>query len=414
VLFALMIVSIFASGGVGVAAAAGMAALSADQAIDTYKKYVEEHAAYQANLKSTDPSEVWVVIAIIGAGLDAKGAIDLLDKLPALRRAIQSFNAAGKSEHALEALSKDLDKISDLDAATRDAIEHDAESQAAKGARTERAGSESAELPSSVEREGAPGTLTKEPGTEAAPQDLSDLNSASPEAREVSVAQSSHLEEPNPQQLRNEMDEVTDHPELTRSEGKPPRRHRKLGDDWEEVAEGEWCRPSKKKCVRVRRGMKAATKRARKATYSAGSARPGPGQTLVGSSREQMRSAAAKIILGQDDHPLKFLFTKSGEWKSQRLRQHSRLIDRPDIVEMGHIRSGKLGEPDRIMIQGAWENQVANISIEHPTVGGAVLGYGEEEVISIGGIAVHRPTAQFWEDIGWLKPGTVENAPIVQ
>jgi hypothetical protein len=123
--FALLIVSIFVPGGIGVAAAIGTAAISADQAVDMYKNYMGDHADYKANLRSTDPSQVWVVVAIIGAGLDAKGAVDLLDKLPALRKAVDEF----KSSRSFERLSQDLDAVKELDATTREAIKRDAEKQ---------------------------------------------------------------------------------------------------------------------------------------------------------------------------------------------------------------------------------------------------------------------------------------------
>ena len=37
-----------------------------------------------------------------------------------------------------------------------------------------------------------------------------------------------------------------------------------------------------------------------------------------------------------------------------------------------------------------------------------------QEAIEIGGIAVDRKTAQFWEDIKWLRAGTVANAPRIR
>jgi hypothetical protein len=122
-----------------------------------------------------------------------------------------------------------------------------------------------------------------------------------------------------------------------------------------------------------------------------------------------MRSAALRIIREDPNHPLKFLLDESGkEFKPQRGLSHAELADRPDIVQMGHIVSNKLGGPQRLMLQDAWENQINNISIEHPRVGGAVL---EQAAIDIGGIAVSLKTAKFWEEIGWLKPGTVSDAP---
>jgi hypothetical protein len=163
VLFALMIASIFVPGAIGVAAAVGTAVISADQALGMYKMYMEDHAEYQANLKSTDPSQFWVVVAIVGAGLDAKGAIDLLDKLPALRKAIKEFNNS-RSLDKLEKLSQDLERIpkADLDETARNAIKRDAETQTSKGAHAETPGSGPTELAPSGAEAATPETLAKE------------------------------------------------------------------------------------------------------------------------------------------------------------------------------------------------------------------------------------------------------------
>ena len=56
--------------------------------------------------------------------------------------------------------------------------------------------------------------------------------------------------------------------------------------------------------------------------------------------------------------PLRFLLDKSGKnFKKTRGLTHSELIDDPTLVQMGHLGSSKLGGPDRIVLQGAWENQ---------------------------------------------------------
>lgn len=142
-----------------------------------------------------------------------------------------------------------------------------------------------------------------------------------------------------------------------------------------------------------------------------GSARPTAGQALVGSSRSQMRRAAQRLIASVANHPLRFLLNASGRFhRQQGMTEHHNLADHPELVQMGHIESDKLGGPERLMLQGAWEYQLNNVSIEGPRVAGAVIS---QEAISIGGIAVDRRTAQFWEDIGWLAKGTVANSPRV-
>ena len=142
-----------------------------------------------------------------------------------------------------------------------------------------------------------------------------------------------------------------------------------------------------------------------------GSAKPAAGEALVGSSREQMRRAAAKTIDADPNHPLRFLLGSDGKFKKQDVFTHAELADRPDLVQMGHIMSDKTGGQERLMLQGAWENQFNNVTIEAPRVGGAVL---DQPAISIGGIAVDLKTAKFWESIGFLKPGTINAAPLIQ
>ncbi|MEX2345248.1 MAG: SpvB/TcaC N-terminal domain-containing protein [Balneolaceae bacterium] len=140
-----------------------------------------------------------------------------------------------------------------------------------------------------------------------------------------------------------------------------------------------------------------------------GSSNPLPGQTLVGSSRSQMRRNAQRIIRDDPNHPLRFLLDNN-RFHRQRGLKHHELIDRPEIIQMGHITSNKTGQAERLMLQGAWENQLDNLVVESARIGGAIL---DQPAISIGGIAVHPQTARFWESIGWLTKGTVESAPRV-
>jgi len=142
-----------------------------------------------------------------------------------------------------------------------------------------------------------------------------------------------------------------------------------------------------------------------------GSATPGAHETLVGRSKSQMRRKALQIIRADPNHPLRFLLGKKGGFKSQRGLKHSALANRPDLVQMGHIRSDKLGRDEHVMLQGAWENQFNNVTVEQSHLGGAVL---DQPAVSIGGIAVDLKTAKFWEAEGFLAPGTVASAPRVK
>jgi hypothetical protein len=164
-----------------------------------------------------------------------------------------------------------------------------------------------------------------------------------------------------------------------------------------------------------------------------GSPKPGPGETLVGSSRKQMRAAALRRI--DSTHPLKFLldpksFAPGAKPKDRKFKPHRGfrpgeiLIGRTDLVEMSHIRSLKgvkeFGGRERLMLEIAYENQLKNWSIEAPPHmrGGGIVGMGgevlDDKAISIKGIAVSRRSARIWESEGRLKAGTVDAAPVVE
>jgi hypothetical protein len=136
------------------------------------------------------------------------------------------------------------------------------------------------------------------------------------------------------------------------------------------------------------------------------SAEDGSSATLVGTSQPTMRRQAAHLIREKPDHPLKFLLDEHGEFKSPSSLKHHALAEEPDIVQMSHIISKKSGEPERIMLGGAWENQVAGVTNEKPRTG----IYAENVAVDIGGVAVELKTARFWESIGRLPPGTVAAA----
>jgi hypothetical protein len=76
---------------------------------------------------------------------------------------------------------------------------------------------------------------------------------------------------------------------------------------------------------------------------------------LVGTSRSQMRSAAEALIASDPNHPLQFLLGENGNFKPTRGLSHAELADAPDLVQMGHIGSNKLGGTERLMLQDAWE-----------------------------------------------------------
>jgi hypothetical protein len=86
------------SGGTGAVAvfAAGTAfGIGAYQAVEEYKRYELKSAAYGAKLASDDPSLAWVIVAVIGAGIDAAVFASVLPKLRPALAAFESGAEAG-------------------------------------------------------------------------------------------------------------------------------------------------------------------------------------------------------------------------------------------------------------------------------------------------------------------------------
>ena len=86
-------------------------------------------------------------------------------------------------------------------------------------------------------------------------------------------------------------------------------------------------------------------------------------RTLVGRSRSQMRREAERLISRDPHHPLRFLLDESGHFRRTRGLEHTELLNRPELVQMGHIRSRLLGGRERLMLQGAFENQWNNVTL---------------------------------------------------
>jgi hypothetical protein len=132
--------------------------------------------------------------------------------------------------------------------------------------------------------------------------------------------------------------------------------------------------------------------------------------TLIGTgTRAQFRAAVLQRIRANPNHPLRFLLDQNGDFKGLSSRAHANLIENPDVWEAGHITSNKLGG-QRLMVQSAWENQFQNVTVETKTG----FGVTANPALDIGGIAVARSTAMWWESLGWLPAGTVARAPLVQ
>ena len=135
-------------------------------------------------------------------------------------------------------------------------------------------------------------------------------------------------------------------------------------------------------------------------------------EVLLGRDAKKFRRDVQRAIASDPDHLLRFLLTADGsKFRTPKSRAHDQLADQPWIVEMGHVISKKTGLTEYFVLQMAWENQYQHVSIENPNIGGAVL---DRPIISIGGIAVSKETAEAWEKVfGLLPAGTVASAPRV-
>jgi hypothetical protein len=140
-----------------------------------------------------------------------------------------------------------------------------------------------------------------------------------------------------------------------------------------------------------------------------GSLHVGAAGTLVGTSTAVFRRDAERLLRDTPDHPLKFLLDDAGHFHGTRGLDHSELIDRPGLVQMGHVGSKKAGGAERVVLQDAWLNQFDNVTIEHPSRGGALKV--SAPVVDIGGVAVDLRSAQMWQKEGLLKGFDLEAAP---
>jgi hypothetical protein len=167
--------------------------------------------AYQTNLSSVEPSEMDVYMSAAGVA----GSVTSI--LPASRR-LRTTEAASEAGSATEKEVATVRSTENL-------------GEASKGL-DRGAAAHGSEL-------GSAGLHAEETVV-----DLSELPKARAEAREASVAQSSLVDEPTHQQLRNEIDEIANHPEWI--EGKAPDRAVKMGKKhrWMESGPYMWCRHS--------------------------------------------------------------------------------------------------------------------------------------------------------------------------
>lgn len=119
----------FLSAGTGTVAVLGATAglgLSAYQAVEEFRRYEQMSAAAGAQLLSDDPSFAWVIVAIVGAGIDLGGAAAALRGAGGFRAAVAAFNETGD----VGALRASLENITALEERIRANILRAAELEA--------------------------------------------------------------------------------------------------------------------------------------------------------------------------------------------------------------------------------------------------------------------------------------------
>ena len=128
---------------------------------------------------------------------------------------------------------------------------------------------------------------------------------------------------------------------------------------------------------------------------------------LVGTSEDQMKRAALRIIESTPGHPLERALVGGRFLAGGRI---------PDwaadarYLEAGHVLSKKVGGANVIVLMSAKYNRKYSADLEQAGTPGAVL---LDEVLDIGGIAVHKQTARDLVDQGWLDPSALDNAKTI-
>jgi len=97
----------FGGGTVGVLAALGAFSLSSFQAYQEFREYEFKTAAAGSTLLSDDPSMIWVIIAVAGAGLDMTAVASSLKAIKPAVQALELTGDAAKFDEALKLMAKE-------------------------------------------------------------------------------------------------------------------------------------------------------------------------------------------------------------------------------------------------------------------------------------------------------------------
>ena len=103
------IVGTVVGGPVGAGAALLAFGISAEEAVSQFKEWETKSAAEEAELLSEKPGFGWVILAVVGAGLDLGAAVKAVK---AMSTAVETFNKGG----SLAQLANKLDELAEVDA----------------------------------------------------------------------------------------------------------------------------------------------------------------------------------------------------------------------------------------------------------------------------------------------------------
>jgi len=91
-------------------ASIGAAGISTYMAYDEYQQYTESHAIADAGF-ANDPSVVWLVLAVVGAGADMASAVSVVGKLAPTARTLGEAATLGEADGKLIDFTKAVEKL---------------------------------------------------------------------------------------------------------------------------------------------------------------------------------------------------------------------------------------------------------------------------------------------------------------
>lgn len=124
-----LVAASFGTGAIAIAAAGASLGMSLYGVYEEIEKYKRDSSAHDVGLLSDDPSLGWVLLAIVGAGLDAAGVSAAFKAAKPIAEATTVFNKSAQAAEDVLKLEKDLAAIADLQAEISKNITRAAEAQ---------------------------------------------------------------------------------------------------------------------------------------------------------------------------------------------------------------------------------------------------------------------------------------------